>query len=382
MSVYFGRMNNEEQLQNLICKGYVGSGEKYFGGIQPNDYVFIRLERDQANVSRLWKFSNFITDAENTTTAQFQEVFEFNQISINQLVRLNFFKITTKSVIFTKRSMRGVGFFKLDLINETEFTNAIVNQTTFNTYLGNQTNYRNIEIVSDNNALQSSVNVQLIKENETYKLYNSDQSFLGDLVFKFKPDRYNKFKQFLLDNPEIANNSRKRAIQKRVKAWLESNGINDTIELIDLWDFFCSENDFVNNEITEQNEKDDKQDADQEDNIIYADDKNLLDILKGYIQDDYKQIILTGAPGTGKTYSVKSFTGNGDNVKFVQFHPSYDYSDFVEGLRPVMISNKETPTFVRVDGVFKKFCRKVVENDVNIFSFKKICGKIIQMRNM
>lgn len=68
-------------------------------------------------------------------------------------------------------------------------------------------------------------------------------------------------------------------------------------------------------------------------------------------------VILTGAPGTGKTYNAQQtanlFAGE-KHVKLVQFHPSYDYTDFVEGLRP----NKDNEnTFSRVDGVFKKFCK-------------------------
>ena len=72
------------------------------------------------------------------------------------------------------------------------------------------------------------------------------------------------------------------------------------------------------------------------------------------------QIVLTGAPGTGKTYAVKKFV-EGKNHEFVQFHPSYDYTDFVEGLRPVE-QNGET-IFVRMDGTFKEFCRKAAKDE-------------------
>lgn len=89
------------------------------------------------------------------------------------------------------------------------------------------------------------------------------------------------------------------------------------------------------------------------------DKNNIITLLK-----TKKNIILHGAPGTGKTYTARQIASElkcqENQTKLVQFHPSYDYTDFVEGLRPIEKDNDQVG-FRRMDGVFKAFCEEAIK---------------------
>ena len=129
--------------------------------------------------------------------------------------------------------------------------------------------------------------------------------------------------------------------------------------------------------------------------------EEIINILK-----NKKQIILQGAPGTGKTYSsseiaVKLIDGNAlsdraelmkrykelvdkEQIFFTTFHQSMDYEEFVEGIKPKTINGNIT--YELEDGIFKEACKSAENNkvvliidEINRGNISKIFGELITL---
>ncbi|BDS05064.1 hypothetical protein NT6N_01040 [Oceaniferula spumae] len=119
--------------------------------------------------------------------------------------------------------------------------------------------------------------------------------------------------------------------------------------------------------------------------MLGADLDNILAQLKRK-----KNIILQGAPGVGKTFIAKRLAwllmGSKDRsrVKTVQFHQSFTYEDFVQGLRP-----KKEGGFEIKNGIFYQLCKQaqtdpdqnyfLIIDEINRGNLSKILGELMML---
>ena len=127
-------------------------------------------------------------------------------------------------------------------------------------------------------------------------------------------------------------------------------------------------------------------------------DKNTNNVKSHYVEEildtlkKKKNVIIEGAPGTGKTFITREVVvrlcdnEQGDlsqneidqryeelvqqgRVSLTTFHPALDYEDFVEGYKPTDTKNKDNPScpeFTLRDGIFKSICDKADKKGLGI----------------
>jgi len=89
--------------------------------------------------------------------------------------------------------------------------------------------------------------------------------------------------------------------------------------------------------------------------------KNITEEKLLQLLDRYKQVILFGSPGTGKTWIARSLENKYYKTVNLQFHPSTDYESFIGGVK----YNPSTDKFETQKGYFLKLCEEASTNPEN-----------------
>jgi 5-methylcytosine-specific restriction protein B len=112
------------------------------------------------------------------------------------------------------------------------------------------------------------------------------------------------------------------------------------------------------------------------------------------LTDESPQIVLAGPPGTGKTFVAmelaKFILGYDDpdlmsRIKLVQFHPTYGYEEFIEGLRPA-VGSSGSVAFERTPGVLLEMAaaiesdgkkRVLIIDEMNRANLPRVFGELL-----
>lgn len=238
-------------------------------------------------------------------------------------------------------------------------------------------------IIEIKNADDNLENIIDIMQKSKFKMAGLKKGMLSQFLHCIKPNVFpvvNSWGRDIYDSLEVKIDKNKKEI---------SDYINDIKNIND----FVTKNNFKfkNYRVIDRLE------------INAEDIKMIINILK-----NKKQIILQGAPGTGKTYSsseiaVKLIDENApsdraelmkrykelvdkEQIFFTTFHQSMDYEEFVEGIKPKTVNGNIT--YELEDGIFKKAC-KMAENksnkvvliidEINRGNISKIFGELITL---
>jgi 5-methylcytosine-specific restriction protein B len=360
MAIYFGKIS--EKYPEQLEEGFYAAGDEgssWYGGIKPGDYVFPIFK---AKIDRIWKVKEYANKPnrilkENSKVCIFEVVKMFKEpvrLSV-EFIRYKYFETDLNLLNKSSKMAKNCGFFPISIskdcpdVEAIEFANNLRNIYIVVSGTERQYKYGDIRVLINNidEARIASIGVFEGTEFKTYdillNLYNERNK---------KNERYSL--KELLSYSKKDNATKKEKYLNTVLDDLDKNGVFAVDNPIDLYD-----NILVGRKRSAPSKS--SKVTSKEENIDL--DEDILDDLDEYekyadLLNFNPNLILYGPPGTGKTYGAmkiieafdKKHSGkftdfkaieNTGRVKFVTFHQSYSYEEFIEGIKPVIGNDQE-----------------------------------------
>lgn len=356
--LYFGKFGVDKPEQ-ITEKFYAAGpkGDTWYGGIESGDLVYPIFE---GKVIGLWIVKGYTNkpnriNKNDSGVVEFDEVTPFSTpIPVAQFIRNPAFSLDINLLNKAVKSTKGCGFFEITLDEENtpvDSFNVDFNQKQ-NFYIALQdqplpNDDQQIIVVIDN--IQNTRILSIVKRNAqgTTKLY---EPLMKLYESRNKEDERYTLKELL----QYANNEaiKKANYISTVLHELNKQGWYAVSNPVQLYD-----NILVGRRRTPKN-KDTSSASNNMSPVSYMQEAD-EDVIE--IQENYKRyaellefnpnLVLYGPPGTGKTYATKKIIEAFENrysnqtvpfeqveregrVKFVTFHQSYSYEEFIEGIRP------------------------------------------------
>ncbi|MFD1954834.1 AAA family ATPase [Paenibacillus thailandensis] len=367
--IFFGKFDSKKP-QQIQEKYYAAGaeGNSWYGGIRAGDYVFVVTN---SNVISLWKVREYGNKANPTNpndprVVLFDEVISFPQpIPVSQFIKSPYFHVDINLLNKINKSTLGYGFFPIETTSLFPFEQwdklSFAAERHFYIVLSTQDiPLKEHDVLIVINNLEEARIIEFLEWKDGR---SQPYSALRKLYEDRNPEneRYTLHELLEFAEEEAPN---KRNYLRTVLVELEQRGyfaVNNPIRLYD--------NVLVGRRKTPKSnaEKEAKLNVSLGGNSAReGEEPEMPELYEHYetfadLLDFNPNLILYGPPGTGKTFAVKhiieafeykfhkryvsfSQVEKDERVRFITFHQSYSYEEFIEGIRPQIDGDEKQNT--------------------------------------
>lgn len=337
---------------------------KWFGDLKEGDWTFI--SEKGSKVDKLLEVSN-IEKKDDTVIYHFDVIKKYDSYKkANEILSSKYFELNL--VVFNKALNQSwyEQFFELTI--KDKYKKVDFSKVSFD-----ENDYRAIYVTQDKNKIKDKkdgdVFIIVSSEEDGFNIkkveeYDIDKKSYKKIVLKNIAENITIEKYGFKKAYEIAKNN-ENGKKKKSKSTILERIINGIKEGYYEHPIDSNLSRFYN--ILVVQEKDEEIIEKSEDKTKTIEKEKYCFISKEQLQEieellEYnKNIILEGVPGVGKTYIARKIAskishGKEENIQVIQFHQTYAYEDFIQGLRP------KNNVFETVDGILKAICDKAKED--------------------